>query len=106
MEIDREALKKELLEELKAEYKLIPIKEAPLNVSDILDKHYDAIGTKIGITLNWSLKNSVGQALRKVVCIHFGYNQLKDIPSDKRNNYRLELDRFINEYILGKEVKK
>lgn len=102
MEINRDELKQELLEELKKEYKLIPIKEAHLSVSDILDKYYDDISIQIGITLDWSLQNSIAQALRKVVCMHFGYNQLKEIPADKRNDYRLELDRFIREYILGK----
>ena len=104
--MDKEKLKQQLLEELKKEYKLIPIKDAKLDVSDILNKYYDDIGIKIGINLDWSLKNGVANALRKTVCMHFGYNQLKDIPADKRNEFRLELDRFINEYILGKGVDR
>lgn len=104
--MDKEAIKQELLEELKKEYKLIPIKEARLDVSDILQKYYDDISIKIDIPLDWNMKQTIAQALRKTVCMHFGYNQLKDIPGDKRNDYRIELDRFINEYILGKGVKQ
>lgn len=100
--MDKEKLKQELLEELKQEYKLTPIKEAPLSVNDILDKYWDDIGIKIGITLDYSLKVSVGHSLRKAVCMHLGYNQMKDIPKNKYDDYRLELDRFIREYILGK----
>lgn len=100
--MNKEEIKQELLEELKKQYKLVPIKEARLEVSDILEKYYDDIAIKINTRLDWSMKQSVVQALRKTVCMHFGYNQLKDIPKDKRNAYRLELERFINEYILGK----
>lgn len=100
---EREKLKQELLEELKQEYQLIPIKEAPLNVSDILEKYYDdiSIQTQCELEFNWSAKQAVANAIRKVVCMHFGYTQLKHIPSDKRNDFRIELERFIKDYILG-----
>ena len=40
---DRDKIKQELLEELKKEYQLVPIKEAKFTVSDILNKYYDDI---------------------------------------------------------------
>ena len=40
---DREKLKQELLEELKKEYQLIPIKEARFSVSDIIEKYINKI---------------------------------------------------------------
>lgn len=101
MDKDKEELKKELLDELKKEYKLIPIKEAPLNVSDILDKYYDDISIKIDVPLDWNAKQGIAQAIRKVVCMHFGYAQMKYVPQTMKNDFRLEFEKFIKEYILG-----
>ena len=101
MDKDREDLKKELLEELKQEYKMIPIKEARLEVSDILEKYYSSIAKHINSPLDWSAKNGMAQSIRKAVCMHFGYGQMREIPREQYKEYRDELERFINDYILG-----
>lgn len=99
--MDREALKQELLEELKKEYKIIPIKEARLEVSDILEQYYPKISNHIDLPLDWSAKNAIAQSIRKAVAMHFGYNQMREIPRNQYQEYREELERFIQNYILG-----
>jgi hypothetical protein len=98
---DKEKLKQELLEELKKEYTLTPIKEKQFSVSDILDKYIDDICIECGIPDTWSNKQGIFQAIRKVVCLHFKTYQLKYINPNDRVNFREETERFIKEYILN-----
>ena len=46
---EREKMKQELMEELKKEYQLIPIKEARFTVADIIDKYSEKICNKLDI---------------------------------------------------------
>lgn len=98
---DREKIKQELLEELKKEYQLVPIKEARFTVSDILDKYYDDICIKNNIHRMWQTENQIGTAIRKCIALHFGINNLADVKNDLRVQIREETERFIKEYILG-----
>lgn len=94
---DKEMLKLELLEELKKEYKLVPIKEPKFQVKYILDKYIEEICIK---RKNYENKDMVQQSIRQIVCLHFGYNNLNNVPKDKRSEFIEELERFIKEYIL------
>lgn len=98
---DREKIKQELLEELKREYQLVPIKEARFTVSDILNKYYDDICIKNNIHRDWQTENQVGTAIRKCIALHFGVNNLINVSTDLRTEIREETERFIKEYILG-----
>ena len=100
---EREKLKQEILEELKKEYVLTPIVNKQFTVSDILDKYYEEICNTIKMPNNWQTKNSIGVAIRKVISLHFGEFNLKDIPVDKRAEVREELESFIRVYLLKQE---
>ena len=98
---DREKIKQELLEELKKEYQLVPIKEARFSVSDILTKYYDDICIKNNLHRDWQTENQIGTAIRKCIALHFGINNLTNVNSELRIPIREETERFIKEYILG-----
>ena len=98
---DREKIKQELLEELKKEYQLVPIKEARFTVSDILNKYYDDICIKNDLHRDWTTENQIGTAIRKCIALHFGTNKLTNIKADLKADVRAETERFIKEYILG-----
>lgn len=97
--------KQKLLEELRKEYQvdLKPLKEAQFSVKDILDKYYGEICDKLGIPNTWRYTDSIGNALRKAVCIKYGANSLKEIEPDKRLQFREDFEKFIREFILEKE---
>ncbi len=103
---DREKLKQELLEELKKEYQLIPIKEARFSVSDIIEKYINKICLKLDIPNTWQNKESIGNGIRKAVSLHFGCFNTKDLKSEQRKEFREEMERFIKEYILENENNK
>lgn len=94
---EREKIKQELLEELKKEYQLVPIKEAKFTVSDILNKYYNDICIKNNLHREWQTENQIGTAIRKCIALHFGINNLTSVRAD----LRAETERFIKEYILG-----
>ena len=98
---DREKLKAELLEELRKEYTLIPIKERAFSVRDIIEKYEDNICKTCDIVPTWNNKQSIGNALRKVMCLHFKCSDLKAVDVNERVQFREELERFIKEYIIG-----
>lgn len=98
---EREKIKQELLEELKKEYQLVPIKEAKFTVSDILNKYYDDICIKNNLHREWQTENQIGTAIRKCIALHFGINNLTSVRADLREDVRAETERFIKEYILG-----
>lgn len=99
---DREKIKQELLEELKKEYQLVPIKEAKFSVSDILAKYYDDICIKNNLNREWQqTETQIGAAIRKCIALHFGINNLTNVNSELRIPVREETERFIKEYILG-----
>ena len=98
---DRDKIKQELLEELKKEYQLVPIKEAKFTVSDILNKYYDDICIKNNLYRDWATENQIGTAIRKCIALHFGINNLQNVESNQRILVRKETERFIKEYILG-----
>lgn len=98
---DRDKIKQELLEELKKEYQLVPIKEAKFTVSDILNKYYDDICIKNNLHRDWATENQIGTAIRKCIALHFGINNLQNVESNQRILVREETKRFIKEYILG-----
>ena len=103
---NREKIKEELLEELKKEYQLIPINQAPFTITDILDRYYKDICKKCKIQDTYANKNSLYGAIRKCVALHFGMDkmhrmQLRFKDKDLAKEIRLETERFIKEYILG-----
>ena len=104
--LEREKLKQELLEEIKQEYYLKP-KSDKLEVGDILNKYIDDVLKNTNRTFPhnaWSQKESTNQSIRRVVCLHFGYYSLKDIPKEKYKEFREEMENFITSY-LGMERK-
>ena len=104
---DREKLKEELLEELKLEYRLIPIKEKAFVVKDITDKYNDKICQKCDIENNYKNIQSINNGIRKAVALHLGFGSIKDINELKdRQAYRTELERFIKEYILQEAINE
>lgn len=102
---EREQLRQEILKELKQDYYLTP-KTKKLEITDIFEKYEQELLTigrnKSNGTLyvgrNYSQMEAIKQAFRKVVCMHFGVGQLKDIPKEKYNEYREELEKLITEY--------
>ena len=100
---DREKIKQELLEELKKEYQLVPLKAKQFTVADIFEKYDKEICKKIDIPDIYNNKMIIENALRKVVAMHFGVFNIKDLPVEKRTEYREELEKFIREYILKNE---
>ena len=48
----------------------------------------------------YSQWESIKSAIRKSVCLHFGARQMKDIPKDMYEEFRKEVKRFIEEYLL------
>lgn len=100
-----EKTKQKLLEELRKEYRveLKPLKEARFSVNDILSKYYEQICDRIDISNSWSSQESIGNAIRKVMCYRYRTNSLKEINPNDRKQFRIDLEKFINEFILGKE---
>lgn len=101
---ERERIKQELLEELKEKYQLVPIKSKQFSVADIFEEYDDEICKKMHIENNYSNRQSIEQSIRKVVAMHFGVSKIKDLDAEKRNEYRIELDRFIKKYILFDKI--
>ena len=100
---DREKIKQELLEELKKEYQLVPLKSKQFTVTDIFEKYNKDICEKLDIENSWQHTNVIGNSIRKTVCFKFGVFNVKDLPVEKRQEYREELEKFIKEYILKNE---
>lgn len=100
---EREKIKQELMEELKKEYQLVPIKDARFVVSDILGRYMSQICKKLNIENNWSSKQSIENAIRKVVAMHLGCFSTKDLKKEQRNEYRNQMENFIKDYILKNE---
>lgn len=102
---DREKLKQELLEELKTEYIMTPIKEKALIVNDITKKYERQLKNKFCVVMKENRRDSMSailSAIRKVVALHLGFYTIRDIEDLKdRQAYRTELERFTKEYILG-----
>lgn len=99
-EKERERIRQEVLEELKQQYYLKP-KSEKLEVRDILTKYKDQLLSKSKITFahnGYSQYEAICQALRKTVCLHFNVYAIKEIPSDKYEDFRKELERVIIEY--------
>lgn len=97
----REEFKKEILKELKEEFLLIPIqKNGQIITSDIFDKYIYDICNKLNIENNYSNRNAVTGAIRKVVAMKMGYLNATSIPQKDFKIYRKELDNFIQNYIL------
>ena len=102
-----EETKQKLLEELRKEYSvtLKPLKEKQFTVSDILDKYRTKIYEKLQIPKDksWKYDNAMDNSIRKVVCMHYGFWNTKEIPVTLRQQFRDDLETFIQEYILKEE---
>lgn len=97
------ATKQKLLEELRKEYRveLKPIPEAQLTVKDILDKYRDDICDKNNIDkYDWSVTTGIDNAIRKVMCLHYDVWSIKEVPVNKREQFRKDTEKFIKEFIL------
>lgn len=104
---DREKLKQELLEELKSEYIMTPIKEKALVVNDITKKYEKELYNRFCKEKAVNRRDSVTailNAIRKSVALHLGFYSIRDIERlEDRQAYRTELERFIKEYILQED---
>lgn len=100
---EREKIKQELLEEIRQEYQLVPIKAKRFIVTDIFEKYDNEILEKLHIQNNYSNRQSLEGSIRKVVSMHFGVFNIKDLDTEQRNEYRKELENFIKGYILKYE---
>lgn len=98
---ERERIKQELLEELRKEYQLVPIKEAKFTVGDILNKYYDDICIKNNSHRDYNNEQTIGSAIRKCVALHLGINNLQNVTKEMHTLAREETEKFIKEYILG-----
>ena len=99
-----EETKQKRLEELRKEYRvdLKPLKEAAFSVRDILEKYYLEICNRIDMPNNWKTQEQIGCAIRKVMCFKYGANSLKEVNPEEREQFRQDMDKFINEFILEK----
>lgn len=99
-----EETKQKLLEELRKEYRveLKPLKEVQFSVKDILDRYMDEICKKIDVPNDWRHTEPIGNAIRKVMCVKYEANSLKKINPDEREQFRIDTEKFINEFILEK----
>lgn len=99
-----EETKQKLLEELRKEYRvdLKPLKEAQFSVKDILKKYYQEICDRICVPNTWNIQEQIGCAIRKVMCLRYRVNSLKEINPEEREQFRQDFEKFINEFILDK----
>jgi len=99
-----EETKQRLLEELRKEYRvdLKPLKEAQFSVRDILEKYYQEICDRIDMPNNWKTQESIGCAIRKIMCFKYRANSLKEVNPEEREQFRKDIEKFINEFILEK----
>lgn len=97
-----EETKQKLLEELRKEYSvtLKPLKEKQFSVADILEKYYDQICEKIQTEPCWRVKETLFGAIRRVMCFKYGVWTTKDVPPEKRQQFRKDLEKFITDFIL------
>lgn len=99
-EKEREKIRQEVLAELQEKYYFKP-KAEKLEVNDILTKYRTQLLSKSKVTFahnGYSQFESICQALRKVVCLHFNVYAMKEITPDKYKDFRKELERVIVEY--------
>ena len=97
-EREKAKLREEILAELKEQYYLKP-KAEKLEVTDILEKYKEELLVRVN-NHTYSQWESIKSAIRKSVCLHFGARQMKDIPKDMYEEFRKEVKRFIEEYLL------
>lgn len=100
-----EKLKEKLLEELRKEYSvtLKPLKEKQFSVGDILEKYHEKICSKIKVENDWQHNAAIDNCIRKVMCLGYGVWNTKDLPLDKRTQFREDLEIFIKQFILKGE---
>lgn len=101
---DREKIKQELLEELKKEYQSLPLKAKRFTVIDILERYYTDICEKLHVENDWKHREAIATSIRKIICFKFGVFNTKDLPEDKRGEFREELEKFIKEEILKEKL--
>lgn len=97
-----EQTKQRLLEELAKEYNVIlkPKKETAFSVKDILDEYMPKICEKIHVENHWRNTDSIGNSIRKAVCLRFGVASLREVPVNQRDYFRKVLKDFIEDFIL------
>ena len=97
-EKEKAKLREEILEELKEQYYLKP-KSEKLEISDILDSYKEALLARIN-NHTYSQWESIKAAIRKCVCVRFEVKYIKEVPKDMYAEFRKEVERFIEEYLL------
>lgn len=100
-----EETKNRLLEELRKEYKveLKPLTPPRFSVADILEKYYYQIYKKIQIEPCWRVKETLFGAIRRAMCFKYGVWTTKDVPPEKREQFRQDLEKFITDFILKED---
>lgn len=97
--MNEQELREKILNELREEYQLIPKNAKQFSVNDILKKYEIQIANKAHIENNYSNRQSINHALRKIICIKNGVFVLKDIPVQLREKAREDLEKLILEIL-------
>lgn len=102
-----EETKQRLLEELRKEYKveLKPLTPPKFTVSDIMEKYYSEIKGRLAVNpfSNYVSKETMFSAIRRTMCLKYRVWTTKDIPVDKREQFRQDLEKFITDFILKED---
>lgn len=101
-----EETKQKLLEELRKEYKveLKPLTPPRFTVADIFNEYRTELCNKLGVQcLGWTESETLFGAIRRVMCLKHGVWSTKDIPVDKREQFRQDLEKFITDFILKED---
>ena len=93
----------EILAKLNEKYNVtLTLKKDPIfSVKDIIDSYMPRIADKIGVENHWRYTESIGNGIRKVLCLRYGVNHIKNVPKDKQEQFIAELKDFIENFILG-----
>lgn len=102
----KEQIREQVLQEINQQYYLTP-KSRRLDVNDIFTKYRKELVEKgqsrgngvLRVGPDYTLFETIKQSIRRIVCMHYGVGALKDIPKDKYEEFRAELERVIVEYI-------
>lgn len=94
---------KEILDKLSEKYNVIlTLKKEPLfSVKDILDEYMPKICEKIGVENNYRYASPIENGIRKVLCLRYGVNHIKEVPKDKQEQFKIDLKELIENFILG-----
>ena len=99
-------IRQDTINELKQNYVLIP-KSKKLEINDIFEKYKEELVTRGQVKHNGVLRvgkdygvyDTIKSAIRRVVCLHIGVASIHEVPKEKYNEFRIELEKFIVDYL-------